>query len=81
VPFATFFSIQASKLLATPPAGGTGAIEPEFVPMEIEDIVDAVDPRLRLHTNQGKILWILKCNLPRAPQTPIAHHTSPWQHV
>ena len=60
MPFATFFSIVASKLLATPPAGGTGAVEPELVPMEVEDIVDAVDPRLRLHINQEKILWILQ---------------------
>jgi len=56
VPFATLFSIVASKLLAVPPAGGTRAVEPELVQMEVEDIVDAVDPRLRVVSgNQRKI--------------------------
>jgi hypothetical protein len=81
LPFATLFSKVASKLFAAAPAGSTGAVEPVLVQMEGEDIVDAVEPRLRLRTNYGRILWILKCNSPRAPQTPIAHHTSPRQRV
>ena len=48
MPFATLFSSVAARFFAAAPASGAGAAEPELVQMAVEDIVDAVDPRLRV---------------------------------
>jgi hypothetical protein len=66
MPFATLFSNVASRLFGAPPPGGAGTAEPELVRLAVEEIVDAVDPRLRtLSRYQSKIA-------PGAEQT-IAH--------
>ena len=47
MPFASLFSNVASRLFGAQPAGGAGAVEPELVQLAVEEIVEAVDPRLR----------------------------------
>jgi hypothetical protein len=47
MPFATLFSNVASRLFGAAPARGDGAVEPELVQIVVEEIVEAVDPRLR----------------------------------
>jgi hypothetical protein len=47
MPFATLFSNVASRLFGAAPAGAAGTVEPELVQLAVEEIVDAVDPRLR----------------------------------
>jgi len=47
VPFATLFSNVASRLFSAAPPGGAGTVEPELVQLAVEEIVNAVDPRLR----------------------------------
>ena len=46
MPFAALFSNVASRLFGAAPAV-PGAVEPELVQLAVEEIVEAVDPRLR----------------------------------
>jgi len=47
MPFANLFSNVAARLFGAAPAGGADAVEPELVRLVVEEIVEAVDPRLR----------------------------------
>ncbi|HTP62203.1 MAG TPA: hypothetical protein VMJ14_08980 [Burkholderiales bacterium] len=47
MPFATLFSNVAARLFGAMPTGGAGTAEPELVRVAVEEIVNAVDPRLR----------------------------------
>lgn len=47
MPFATLFSNVASRLFGAQAPASAGAVEPELVQVAVEEIVEAVDPRLR----------------------------------
>lgn len=46
MPFAALFSNVAARLFSAAPAGA-GAVDPGLVQLAVEEIVDAVEPRLR----------------------------------
>jgi len=85
MPFASLFSSVAARLFGAPAPGGGGAVEPELVRLAVEEIVDAVDPRLRsVSRYQSKIapgaertiahLRTLACDLPE----PIELSRAAW---
>jgi len=47
MPFASLFSNVAARLFAAAPAAGASTPDPELVRLVVEEIVEAVDPRLR----------------------------------
>jgi len=56
MPFATLFSNVAAKLFGAAPVGAADTVEPELIKIAVEEIVNAVDPRLCMISGyHGKI--------------------------
>ena len=84
MPFANLFSNVASRLFGAAPAAA-GAVESELVQLAVEEIVEAVDPRLRgVSRYQGKLapgaertIAHLRSFVPALPE-PIEFSRAAW---